>query len=391
MKSPSLPDNYVSVLAVLKEHIALAQVKTVTAANKQMLLLYWQVGNAIRLQKEQEQWGAKVIERLSKDIGSAFPKLKGFSPRNLLYMEQFASLYTPEYIRAITGTHAEFLLRPQSINDLVTGNNALRNATPDSQTAITQQPVAQFTEEEFLQSPVANISWSHHVVLMNKVRDDIQRMWYIFNTIEYGNSRNVLAMQIDSGLFERQIQTKKVSNFSRTLPAPQSDLAQYLMKDPYIFDFVQAKDQADERSIEEQLERNITQFLLELGKGFAFVGRQVMLRVGESEYFVDLLFYHLHLRSYVVIELKARAFQPADTGQLNFYINVVNDRFRSPPDNPTIGLLLCKGKDDVLAEYALTGYNQPMGISDYELSKAVPEHLSSELPSIEEIEQQLIQ
>jgi hypothetical protein len=179
-------------------------------------------------------------------------------------MEQFSSIYTPEYIRTISRVHAEFRRSPHSISQYAAASHILDAAATD-QSAITQQPVAQFTDEEFLRSPVANISWSHHVVLMNKVHDNLQRLWYIFNTIEYGNSRNVLAMQIDSGLFERQVQTKKVSNFTRTLPPPQSDLAQYLMKDPYIFDFVQAKDQADERSIEEQLERNITQFLLELG------------------------------------------------------------------------------------------------------------------------------
>ncbi len=255
--------------------------------------------------------------------------------------------------------------------------------------AITQQDVAQFDEQTFLTSPLANISWSHHIILLDKVRDYKKAFWYMLNTIENGTSRNTLALQIESELFERQMKVKKMNNFSRTLPSPQSDFANYIMKDPYIFDFVQAKASADERNIELQLENQMMRFLLELGKGFAFVGRQIRVNIGDSDYFLDLLFYHLHMRCYVVIELNAKKFEPGDAGQLNFYINVVNDRFKTDHDQSTIGILFCKGKNEIMVENALTGYNQPMGISDYELSKIIPQDLQAELPSIEEIENSL--
>jgi predicted nuclease of restriction endonuclease-like (RecB) superfamily len=211
----------------------------------------------------------------------------------------------------------------------------------------------------------------------------------MLNTLEHGTSKNILLMQLEAGLFERQIALTKVSNFKATLPEPQSDFANYLLKDPYIFDFVHAKEQSDERNIEEQLTQHITKFLLELGQGFAFVGRQYQLRVGGKEYFADLLFYHTKLHCYVVVELKARAFEPKDPAQLNFYINVINDTLKTENDNDTIGILLCKGKNEIIAEYALKGYNQPIGVADYVLSKAIPENLQSTLPQIEELEQEL--
>jgi predicted nuclease of restriction endonuclease-like (RecB) superfamily len=211
----------------------------------------------------------------------------------------------------------------------------------------------------------------------------------MLNTLEHGISKNILLMQIEAGLFERQIALEKISNFKATLPMPQSDFAHYLLKDPYIFDFVHAKEQADERNIEEQLTQHITQFLLELGQGFAFVGRQYALRVGGKDYYTDLLFYHTKLHCYVVVELKARAFEPGDPAQLNFYINVINDVLKTEQDNDTIGILLCKGKNEIVAEYALRGYNQPIGVADYVLSKAVPERLQSTLPQIEDLEQEL--
>jgi predicted nuclease of restriction endonuclease-like (RecB) superfamily len=211
----------------------------------------------------------------------------------------------------------------------------------------------------------------------------------MLNSLEHGNSRNVLAMQIESGLFERQIATNKINNFKNTLPPVQSDFANYLFKDPYIFDFVQAKEKADERNIEEQLTTNITKFLLELGQGFAFVGRQVHFEIVNSDFYADLIFYHTKLHCYVVVELKARPFEPGDASQLNFYVNVVNDKLKTDQDNDTIGLLLCKGKNEIVAEYALKGYSSAIGISDYQISKAVPEELKSSLPQIEDIEREM--
>lgn len=215
-----------------------------------------------------------------------------------------------------------------------------------------------------------------------------KRFWYMLNSIEHGNSRNILAMQIESNLFERQITAKKINNFERTLPAPQTDFANYLLKDPYIFDFVQAKEKADERNIEEQLTSHITKFLLELGQGFAFIGKQVHFKVGEQDFFADLLFYHTKLHCYVVVELKARPFEPGDASQLNFYVNVVNDKLKTTTDNNTIGLLLCKGKNEVVAEYSLKGYTNAIGVSDYQLSKAIPDELKSSLPKIDDIEEE---
>ncbi|WP_439582536.1 PDDEXK nuclease domain-containing protein [Dyadobacter bucti] len=211
----------------------------------------------------------------------------------------------------------------------------------------------------------------------------------MLNTLENGIGRNVLAMQIDTRLFERQIKNPKITNFERTLPAAQTDFASYILKDPYIFDFVQAKEKADERDVEQQLIEHITKFLLELGQGFAYIGRQVHLEVGGSDFYVDLLFYHTKLHSYVVVELKARDFEPGDAGQLNFYINLVNDRLKGATDNDTIGILLCKGKNEILAEYALKSISQPIGVADYQLSKAIPENLKSQLPDIDELENSL--
>ena len=213
--------------------------------------------------------------------------------------------------------------------------------------------------------------------------------WYMKQSVEMGWSSNVLKMQIESKLYERQINSRKVNNFTATLPAPQCDHANYLLKDPYIFDLAGAKEKADERDIEEQLVKHVTRYLLEMGNGFAFVARQKHFQIGDSDFYTDLILYNIKLHAYVVVELKATPFKPEYAGQLNFYINVVDDKLRGENDNKTIGLLLCKGKDEIVAQYALTGYEQPIGISDYQLSKAVPENLKSALPSIEQVEEEL--
>ena len=217
------------------------------------------------------------------------------------------------------------------------------------------------------------------------------RYWYLKQALEFGWSSNILDLQIKSGLFQRQIKKKKVNNFTATLPAPQSDLAGYLLKDPYIFDLAGVREQADERNVEEQLVTHVTKYLLEMGTGFAFVARQKHFQIGDKDFYADLILYNIQLHAYVVVELKATPFKPEYAGKLNFYINVVNDRLRGEFDNKTIGLLLCCGKDEIMAQYALEGYNQPIGVSDYQLSKAVPEGLKSTLPTIEEVEQELIQ
>ena len=253
---------------------------------------------------------------------------------------------------------------------------------------ITQQPVAQI-ELIFANSPIAKINWASHVVLMNSKLPLGIKYWYIKQTLEFGWSRNILDLQIESGLFQRQIEKKKVNNFTATLPKPQSDLANYLLKDPYIFDLAGVKERADERDIEEQLVNHVTKYLLEMGTGFAFVARQKHFQIGDGDFYADLILYNIKLHAYVVVELKATPFKPEYTGQLNFYINVVNDKLKGEHDNKTIGLLLCLGKDEIMAQYALEGYNQPIGVSDYQLSKAIPEELKSALPTIEEVEQEL--
>lgn len=378
----ALPDNYKTILSQIKSKIAKAQIKTVLAANKQMLLLYWQIGNDIISQQQAQGWGSKIIEQLSKDLRKEFPKLKGFSPRNILYMKQFAEKYPVEIIVLFKQIWNGIKQNPQQ---LVANLQILDNET----NTVSQQAVAKLNDNDFEQSPISSVTWSHHIILINKVKDYKKIFWYILNSIEHGISRNILAMQIESDLYARQISNPKANNFNRTLPAVQSDLANYLMKDPYIFDFVQTKEKQDERNIEEQLMQHITKFLLELGQGFALVGKQYRLQVGEKDFYIDLLFYHTQLHCYVVVELKAREFKPEDAGQLGFYISAVDGEIATKQDNPTIGLLLCKSKNQVLAEYSLKGYNSPIGVAKYNLSTAITEELKSQLPSIKEIENEI--
>lgn len=388
---------YISLLAEVKQKVKDAQIKTMVAANSQMLLLYWQLGNIILENQQKQGWGAKIIQTLSNDLRREFPSIKGFSSRNLKYMRKYAETYSLEVLQ--TFIHFEHQIKSAaSISQQVvakllnTDNKQLefvqQVAAPieNKENPIVQQVAAQLGDNVFLTSIIAKISWSHHMVLMDKEPHLGKRFWYMLNTLEHGNSRNVLGIQIESGLFERQITAKKINNFERTLPPAQSDFANYLLKDPYIFDFVQAKEKADERNIEEQLANHITKFLLELGQGFAFIGKQVHFEIGGADFFADLLFYHTKLHAYVVVELKARPFEPGDASQLNFYVNVVNDKVKTAGDHDTIGLLLCKGKNEVLAEYALKGYSNAINVSDYQISKAIPEELKSSLPNIEQIE-----
>ena len=377
-------DEYGKLLKEIKEHIKVAQLKTVVAANSQMLWLYWQIGNFILENINNAGYGARIIEKLAADIKKEFPELSGFSIRNLKYMRQFAASYPDRLLEKLIEIKGNLKFSIKIVQQAV----ALLESIDNQLNSIGQQPVAQL-EILFTQSILAKISWSHHIILLDKVPSMGERFWYMFNTIEHGSSRNVLVHQIESKLFERQIKADKITNFQRTLPEPQTDFAQYMLKDPYIFDFIQAKDKADERNIEKQLTEHITKFLLELGQGFAFIGRQVHFEIGGQDFYIDLLFYHTRLHAYVVVELKAKDFEPGDAGQLNFYINLVNDKLKSSTDNDTIGILLCKGKNAVLAEYALKNINQPIGVADYQLSKAIPDNLKSELPNIDDLEKEL--
>lgn len=331
------PAGYAAWLTELKARIHTAQQRATLAVNRELVLLYWQIGRDILARQAEQGWGAKVIERLAEDLRLAFPDMKGFSPRNLKYMRAFAL------------------------------------AWPD---------------EAIVQEALAQLPWYHHLALLDKLPDPETRRWYAAKAIEHNWSRNILVMQIETRLLERSGQA--VSNFPMTLPKPQSDLARESLKDPYRFDFLGLTDEAQEREIEAALVKHVTEFLLELGAGFAFVGRQVLLDVGGDEFFIDLLFYHLKLRCYVVIELKGGKFKPEHLGQLGFYMTAVDRQIKHEQDNPTIGLLLCKSKNKVVAEYALGDKNQPMGIAEYKMLESLPAELQTSLPSIEQIERELM-
>ena len=393
-----------------------AQVRLITAANAQMLFHYWKIGNYILYHQNLQGWGSKIIKQLAKAIRFNYPEKKGYSERNLTYMCQFARSYPLNVLRSFIDTDAKLSVPSiQNVTDEVLKLNngqftqeltAQIQSTDSQLLEFTQEPLAQIQnvaktvsaiyritiediEKLFLASPVARINWASHVIMLNNSLPLGVKYWYMKQSVEMGWSSNVLKIQIETNLYNRQISNNKVNNFTATLPAPQSDLANYLLKDPYIFDLAGAKEKADERDIEEQLVKHVTRYLLEMGNGFAFVARQKHFQIGNSDFFADLILYSIPLHAYIVVELKATPFKPEYAGQLNFYINVVDDKMRGENDNKTIGLLLCKGKDEVVAQYALTGYDQPIGISDYQLSKAIPENLKSVLPSIEEVEEEL--
>ena len=330
------PSGYPDWLAELKTRIHHAQQRAVQAVNRELVQLYWQIGRDILERQGREGWGAKVIERLAHDLRTAFPDMKGFSRANLMYMRAFAE------------------------------------AWPDA---------------EIVQQAVGQLPWGHNLVLLAKLKDSQQRLAYAQKAVEHGWSRSVLGMHIETRLLEREGQAQ--TNFEARLPAPGSDLAHQTLKDPYVFDFLDVSREANEREIEAALVRHVTRFLLELGAGFAFVGRQVPLEVGGDDFFIDLLFYHLKLRCYVVIELKADKFKPEHLGQLGFYLTAVDAQMKGEHDAPTIGLLLCRSKNKVVAEYALRDSAKPMGIAEYQLTASLPAELQTTLPSIEQIEQEL--
>jgi predicted nuclease of restriction endonuclease-like (RecB) superfamily len=350
--SPNLtapPAGYNDWLADVKSRIHNAQQRATLAVNHELVTLYWQIGRDILARQAAQGWGAKVIERLSHDLHAAFPGMKGFSRTNLLYMRAFAA------------------------------------AWPD--TEIVQQAAGQCQPGVIVQQLLLKLPWFHHCVLLDKLKTRDERLWYAAKTIEHNWSRNILVMQIESRLMERN--GTAVTNFELTLPKPHSDLARESLKDPYRFDFLGLTEEAQEREIENALMQHVRDFLLELGAGFAFVGRQVLLDVGGDEFFIDLLFYHLKLRCYVVVELKAGKFQPEHLGKLSFYMTAVDAQMKHPADGPTIGLLLCKSKNKVVAEYALRDKSQPLGIAEYQLSASLPAELQTSLPSIAQIEQEL--
>ena len=400
------------IVRAIGSDLELTQVRVIASANADMLFHYWKVGHFILYLQKKEGWGSKIIDNLSKAIRSQYPDKKGYSRRNIFYMCQFASAYPLEILNKMVEVNSllqnptleRVLNQTKELNQLVQEPLALIQFTENQRDIIVQQPLAKLgdiaetlstiydsdirkIEEVFKQSPIVRTNWASHVILLNTKLPLGERYWYITQAVANGWSSNVLQMQIETNLFARQVEAKKVNNFAVRLPNPQSDLANYLMKDPYIFDMMGQTEAMNERDIERQLVQHITKYLLEMGSGFAFVAQQKHFEVGEQDFYADLILYNIQLHAYVVIELKATSFKPEYMGQLNFYINVVDDTLRGEHDNKTIGLLLCNGGDKVVAQYALSGYDQPIGVSDYQLSKAIPENLKSALPTVEEVEE----
>ncbi len=330
------PTGYGDWLAELKNRIHTAQQRATLAVNRELISLYWQIGRDILARQAEQGWGAKVIERLAHDLRTAFPDMKGFSRANLMYMRAFAEAWP---------------------------------------------------EAEIVQRAVGQLPWGHNLVLLTRLKDPALRLAYAQRAIQHGWSPNVLNIHIETQRIEHE--GRAVTYCAAQLPAPHSDLARESLKDPYRLDFLGLSKDAEERAIEAALVRHITQFLLELGAGFAFVGRQVHIEVGGDDFFIDLLFDHLKLRCYVVVELKAGPFKPEHTGQLSFYLSAVDAQVKNPEDNPTVGLLLCKSQNRVVAEYALRDSNKPIGVAEYQLVAALPADLQTNLPSIEQIEREL--
>ncbi len=351
--TPEFSDaDYVQLLDQVKSRIREARVRAGLAANRELVALYWEVGKLIVGRQKAQGWGAAVIERLSRDIRHEFSDLKGFSPRNIWRMRAFYLEYT-EGVTTMPQVAAEF-------------------------------------DGKSLPQIAAGLPWMHNSVLIEKVKDLNARLWYMRQTLEHGWSRPILTLHIQQGDYERK--GKAVTNFSRTLPATQSDLARDLLKDPYIFDFLGLTDDTREREIENALLQHLREFLIELGNGFAFVGNQYRLAIGDEDYYIDLLFYHLKLRCYFVIDLKTRPFAAEDAGKMNFYLNAVDDLLRHPDDQPSIGLVLCReeeGSNRMLLEYALRGLKKPIGVSEYQLTRALPDNLKPSLPTVEEIEREI--
>ena len=327
---------YRDFISTLKQKVQSAQIKAARAVNTQLIALYWDIGKLIAEKQQASNWGDAVIDQIAGDLTRELGGLKGFSRANLYRMKKFYGFYEKD-----------------------------------------DENVAQL---------VRQIPWGHNVEIIQKIKDTQEALWYVKKTLENNWSRNVLALQIDSRLYERQAKSPRIDNFNERLPAPDSDLARESLKDPYLFDFLDLGDEAHERAVEGALMDHLTRFMLELGKGFAFVGRQYHLEVGEQDFYIDLLFYHLSLHCYVVIEIKNGPFKPEYAGKLNFYLTALDEEVKAPEDNPSIGLILCRDRNSLVAEYALRDLNKPIGISRYELSPTLPEELKNSLPTVEEVE-----
>ena len=370
-KAPLDRKSFAALLTDVKLRIQTAQTRAMLAVNSELVRLYWDIGRMIDVRQKLEGWGSGVIPRLAAELKNEMPELKGFSERNIGLMIAFHREYPDPSV-----------ILQQPVAKLPGGA-----ISPQAVAKLTEAEIVQRTVAQFNDTPFWAVPWGHHVILIQKVKDLAARRWYMEQTLTNGWSRNILTMQIDAQAYTRH--GKARSNFALTLPEHQSDLVQQTLKDPYIFDFLTLTEPFQERELENELVRQLEKFLLELGQGFAFVGRQYKVEVGDEDFYIDLLFYHLRLRAFVVIELKKGKFKPEYAGKLNFYCNVVNDRLKQPSDQPTIGLILCQERSRLLAEYSFAGIDKPIGISTYELTRALPKDMKSALPTVEEIEAEL--
>jgi predicted nuclease of restriction endonuclease-like (RecB) superfamily len=366
-----LPANYRKWLSELKESIHQSQSNTLLRVNADMLILYWYIGKQLEEKIEKEGWGAKIIDRISADLQKSFPQIKGFSSRNLLYMKQLSSMWPDMLV----------------LKDVITQQAAAQLKQKDK-SLITQQAAAQIGKNIYtIQNPeLISIPWGHHMYLLDKGLTSEEALWYIQKVIENSWSRTILQYQVDTDLYTRQHKIKKATNFHLTLSKAQSALANQIIKDPYVFGFVAMGEQKKEFDLEQQLIIHIREFLIELGAGFAFVGSQVPIKSGRKNYRLDLLFYHLYLRCFIVIELKMEEFEFEHAGKMNGYLNIVNKQFAQAHDNPSIGIILCASKDDVDVDFALTNIDQPIGVSEYKFIKLLPQRIRANMPSAKQLQ-----
>jgi len=364
MHNMKFNNEYKKWLINLKSRVRQSQIKAANVVNTALIEFYWDLGKMIS--EKETVWGSKLIEQVAKDLKQEFPDMQGLSRSNLFNAKKFYLFYNGKHL----------------VQQVVALN--YKQATDELQVFDNKQKK---NRSRLVQQVVGQIPWGHNILIFTKVKELKEALFYIQKTKENNWSRDTLALQIKSGLYARQ--GKAITNFTSTLPEPNSDLAQQTLKDPYVFDFLQLTEDYKERDIENQIMRHITRFLLELGKGFAFVGKQYNIQLNQKEYFIDILFYNIPMQCYVVVELKNKDFEPEFAGKLNFYLTLIDKTMKRPNENPTIGILLCRGKDNLEVEYALQDIHKPMGVSEFKLDKVLPDNLKSSLPSIEELEEQI--
>lgn len=376
----SMDNDYHIWLINLKEKVRSVQIKAAVKVNSELLTFYWELGRDIVNLQKSAKWGDGFLKQLSNDLITEFPEMKGFSKTNLKYIKRWYLFYFSEIEKS-----QQVVDQLSQTVDIIESNN-----DQEYKSVINQQVMDTSASEIFRQQVVAQIiqiPWGHNIAIITKCKNIEEAAFYVQRTLQHSWSRSLLVHQIENGLFQRE--GNAITNFSETLPMPQSNLAQQTLKDPYIFDFMTLSKDYSERELENGLIEHITNFLLELGAGFAYIGKQIPIQVSEREFFLDLLFYHTQLHSYVVVELKTVEFEPEHAGKLNFYIKAIDEQLRKKGDKPTIGILLCKSKDKVVVEYSLSDIHKPMGVSEYHLTQSLPDDLKSSLPSIEEIEAEL--